>query len=169
MSSVYISIVPYCHISVSPTTAFFVTVVLTVLLCAVQFVDVSALALLAHILLRNTGGLGRDAQAVCFIWAVHAVTLSITGKGGAASVSADELVSAACCVGIAQLITAIPAVLHMVTAGEEGVIHYSLTGEFVSGIKCFFYSLIRPIYREGMRTQNPLEQTNAFIWHVWFG
>lgn len=110
-----------CSSTTHLTTAFFITVVLAVLLPITNPAGIDTLARIAHVLLWCTGWLRRDTQNVCLIRAIHAVALSVAGEGSgdAGSVSASELAAAAGVIGTAQLITAVPTVIHTVTAEEE--------------------------------------------------
>lgn len=85
-------------------------------------------------MLRSTGGLGCDAQAVCFIGSIQAVVIPVTDVRGpdAGPVAAGELVAVARVVSTPQLITAVPAVIHTIAAGEEEyfIRHYSMTNAY---------------------------------------
>lgn len=103
------------------TAAFFITVVLTVLLSIAHLIGIDALSRLAHVLLRRAGGLRREAQAVRLVRTIQTVVLSVADveRVDAGSVTAGELVAAAGIIRTAQLIAAISTVIHAITATEE--------------------------------------------------
>lgn len=103
------------------TAAFFISAVLAVLLPVADLTFIDALAWHAHVLVRCTGGLGCDTQAVHLIWPVHAVSHPVTseGVGDAGPVTTGELITSAGVISTTKLITAVSAVVHTVTAGEE--------------------------------------------------
>lgn len=109
------------HICLPLTAAFFITVVLTVLLSVAHLIGIDALSRLAHVLLRRAGGLRREAQAVRLVRTIQTVVLPVADveRVDAGSVTAGELVAAAGIIRTAQLIAAVSAVIHVITATEE--------------------------------------------------
>lgn len=91
-------------------------------------------------MLRSTGGLRCNTQAVYLIRAICTVTLSVTGEGGGdtGSVPTGELVAAAGVVGAAPLITAVPAVVHTITSEEEEITVSTVSRLIQKRLACFF-------------------------------
>lgn len=90
-----------------------------------DLVDVNTLPRIAHEFSRCTGGFWTPAQALEFISAVLTVCITITyiRRWNTHSILAGELLTGAGAVHAADLITAVPTVIHTVTAEEEIQMH----------------------------------------------